>query len=78
MSDWLTDMHLISAGRFGEMDGYVGYMEQYATSHQELDEDGAFQQEVVNVATALGRAVKLGRSGRLEDPGAELSDPAPK
>lgn len=78
LSDWLTDMHLISAGRFGEMDGYIGYMEKYATSHQELDEDHAFQREVLNTAMALGRAVQLARSGQFGDPGAELSDPAPK
>jgi hypothetical protein len=53
-------------------------MEQYATSHRELDEDRAFQQEVLNTAKALGRAVKLARNGRFEDPGAELSDPDPK
>ncbi len=50
LSDWLTDMCLISSGRFGEADGYVGYMEPYATSHQALDEDAAFRQETLNVA----------------------------
>lgn len=78
LSDWLTDMHLISAGRFGELDGYVGYMEQYATSHRDLDNDCAFQQEVLNVARALGNAVRLARSGRLEEPGAGLEEPNPK
>ncbi|MEK9285412.1 flavodoxin family protein [Bradyrhizobium sp. ISRA442] len=78
LSDWLTDMRLISAGRFAELDGYVGYMEPYATSHQALDHDREFQQEVTNTARALGRAVKLARSGRFEDPGAGLSDPTPK
>ncbi|MBR0739236.1 flavodoxin family protein [Bradyrhizobium liaoningense] len=78
LSDWLTDMQLISAGRFGELDGYVGYMEPYATSHRALDEDGEFQEEVVNAARALGNAVRLARSGRLEEPGAGLADPNPK
>jgi multimeric flavodoxin WrbA len=78
LSDWLTDMHLISAGRFGELDGYVGYMEQYASSHSELDEDSEFQREVVNAAKALGRAVELARTGRLDEPGAGLADPNPK
>src|SRR5438477_7064067 len=50
LSDWLTDMSLISAGRFAEADGYIGYMEPYATSHEALDEDLAFQQEVQNAA----------------------------
>ncbi|RXH42624.1 MULTISPECIES: flavodoxin family protein [Bradyrhizobium] len=78
LSDWLTDMQLISAGRFAELDGYVGYMEPYATSHRELDEDDEFQQQVQNAARALGNAVRLARSGRLEEPGARLADPNPK
>ncbi|MBH5386936.1 flavodoxin family protein [Bradyrhizobium diversitatis] len=78
LSDWLTDMQLISAGRFAELDGYVGYMEPYATSHRDLDEDREFQQEVQNAARALGNAVRLARSGRLEEPGAGLADPNPK
>jgi multimeric flavodoxin WrbA len=78
LSDWLTDMHLVSAGRFGELDGYVGYMEPYACSHQALDEDSEFQSEVRNAARALGNAIRLARSGRLRDPGADLQDPNPK
>ena len=39
--------------------GYVGYMEPYATSCQELDEDREFQQEVLNVAGALGSESKM-------------------
>ena len=77
LSDWLTDMHLVSSGRFGEMDGYVGYMEKYATSHRDLDEDRAFQQEVLNAARALGNAVGLARE-RRDDPAAGLEDPNPK
>lgn len=78
LSDWLTDMHLVSAGRFAELDGYVGYMEPYATSHQELDEDREFQEEVVNAARALGNAVQLARLGQLRDPGTHIADPNPK
>jgi multimeric flavodoxin WrbA len=78
LSDWLTDMELISAGRTAELEGYIGYMEPYAASHQELDRDKAFQQEVVNAARALGTAVRLARSGRHEDPAAGLEDPKPK
>ncbi|WP_440640771.1 flavodoxin family protein [Bradyrhizobium sp. PUT101] len=78
LSDWLTDMQLISAGRFAELDGYVGYMEPYATSHRSLDEDREFQQKVQNAARALGNAVRLARSGRLADPDAGLADPNPK
>jgi hypothetical protein len=54
LADWLTDMGLISAGRTAETDGYVGYMEPYATGHQALDRDQVFQQETTNVARALG------------------------
>jgi multimeric flavodoxin WrbA len=78
LSDWLTDMSLIEAGRVAELDGYVGYMEPYATSHQALDDDQAFQKEVVNAARALGNAVLLHRAGRYESPGTGLVDPEPK
>ena len=78
LSDWLTDMNLISAGNMAECDGYVGYMKPYATSHENFDEDTAFQEEVRNAALALGTAVNLARAGRLENPAEGLSDPAPK
>ncbi|MBV9460503.1 MAG: flavodoxin family protein [Bradyrhizobium sp.] len=78
LADWLTDMSLISAGRVAEVDGYVGYMGPYAISHDALDKDDAFQQEVRNAARALGSAVKLARSGGLHDPGSGLTDPNPK
>jgi hypothetical protein len=61
-----------------EIDGYVGYMEPYATSHRALDDDGEFQEEVRNAARALGNAVRLARSGQLREPGEGLSDPNPK
>src|ERR1700712_3009005 len=76
--DWLTDMSLISAGGMAETDGYIGYMEPYATSHAALDEDDAFQEEVRNVARALGNAVKLHRAGKYQEPGKGLADPNPK
>ena len=78
LSDWLTDMGLISAGRTAEADGYVGYMEPYATAHQALDEDREFQEEVLNAARALGNAVKLSRAGKFENPAKGLVDPNPK
>jgi multimeric flavodoxin WrbA len=78
LSDWLTDMSLVSVGRTGEADGYLGYMEPYATSHRALDEDAAFQEEVRNVARTLGNAVKLARAGKLDNPGTGLADPEPK
>ena len=78
LSDWLTDMSLISAGRTSEADGYIGYMEPYATSHHALDQDQEFQHEVLNVARALGHAVRLSRDGKLENPAKGLADPNPK
>jgi multimeric flavodoxin WrbA len=76
--DWLTDMSLISAGGTAETDGYIGYMKPYATAHEALDEDKAFQEEVLNVARALGKAVNLHRGGKYEEPGKGLVDPQPK
>jgi len=78
LADWLTDMGLISAGRFAETDGYIGYMEPYATSHQALDGDDAFCKDVINAARSLGKAVKLARNGMLEDPGRGLVELKPK
>jgi hypothetical protein len=43
-----------------------------------LNEDQAFQEEVRNVARALGNAVKLSRAGRLENPSHDLLKPEPK
>jgi multimeric flavodoxin WrbA len=76
--DWLTDMSLISAGGMSEADGYIGYMEPYATSHQALDDNEAFQENVRNVARALGQAVLLHRAGKYQEPGEGLVDPNPK
>jgi multimeric flavodoxin WrbA len=78
LSDWLTDTGLISVGRTGELDGYIGYMEPYATSHQALDEDVAFQEETLNVARALGNAIRLSREGKLQDSAKGLVEPNPK
>jgi hypothetical protein len=50
LSDWLTDMSLVQASRTAEVDGYIGYMEPYATSHEGLDKDEAFQQQTRNAA----------------------------
>jgi multimeric flavodoxin WrbA len=78
MVDWAHDMHLISAGANGELDAYVGYYEPYATSHQALDRDEPFQQEVRNAALTLMEAVTAKREGRLVTAGTKLKDPRPK
>ena len=76
--DWLKDLGLISAGPFAELDRYVGYYEPYATNHDALDHDRAFQEETRNAARALVQAVKLLRRGQLTQPGAHLKQPRAK
>jgi multimeric flavodoxin WrbA len=76
--DWLKDMGLVSAGHAAELDRYVGYYEPYATSHDTLDGDTAFQEETRNAARALIAAVKLLRQGKLAQPDARLRDVRPK
>jgi hypothetical protein len=55
----------------------VGKGESVAPDH-ESGEDKVFQDEVLNVARALGAAIELARTGHLEDPGKCLKDPQPK
>ncbi len=78
LADWLTDMSLVSVGRISEVDGYIGYMEPYATSHRALDDDRAFQREVQNASHGLGNAIRLACAGKLEDPSEGLTDPVQK
>jgi len=68
LSDWLTDIEMISAGALAEKGGYIGYEEPYATSHQSLDEDEAFQQDVRSAALTLARAIKLQNERKLVQP----------
>ena len=78
LSDWLSDMGLIAAGRAAQVDGYVGYYKPYATSHDDLDREKDFQQEVRNAAHSLIHAVRLLRRGALKQPDARLREPRPK
>jgi multimeric flavodoxin WrbA len=78
LADWASDMHLMLAGTKSEVDGYIGYFEPYATSHEALDRDVAFQAEVRNAALALMEAVEAKRAGRLVEPGSQLKEPRPK
>ena len=66
LSDWLTDIAMISAGTLAEKDGYIGYEEPYATSHQALDKDDAFQQDVCSAALTLVRGINLQSKHQLE------------
>jgi multimeric flavodoxin WrbA len=78
LSDWLEWMGLIQAGARAGLDRYIGYYEPYATSHEALDRDTALFEEVQNVASAVGEAVRLMRAGELDNPGASLPRPRPK
>jgi multimeric flavodoxin WrbA len=78
ISGWLRDAGLIEAGSMSQLAALVGYMQPYATSHEELDRDVAFQEEVRNAARALVQAVKLMRNGELKLPDAGLRPPRKK
>jgi hypothetical protein len=78
LSDWLDWMELIDAGAQARLDRYLGYYEPYATSHEAMDKNEAFQEEVRNVARAVAYAVRMQRSGALADPDLGLRSPRPK
>jgi multimeric flavodoxin WrbA len=78
LSDWGSDMHLVSAGAKAERDAYIGYYESYATSHEALDRDKDFQEEVRNAARTLTEAVEGKRKGLVVEGGASLKEPRPK
>lgn len=78
LADWLDWMGLIDAGRFSQLERYIGYYESYALSHETLDRDHAVQEEVRNVAKAMARAVVKLRAGGLSVSTAGFSSPRPK
>jgi len=78
LTDWLNDMGLIAAGRAALVDSYVGYYQPYATSHDELDADKDFHEEVRNAARALVNAVRQSRRGEFKQPDRSLKEPRPK
>ena len=78
LTDWLDWMGLVDAGSFARLDRYLGYYESYAESHEALDRDQDFQEEVRNVARAVMKAVEELRAGRLSQPDRALHAPRPK
>ena len=78
LSDWLDWMGLIDSGAQSRLDRFVGYYESYAKSHEVMDKDIAFQQEVTTVALAVANAVKQLRAGKLIPPDAALEKPRKK
>lgn len=78
LSDWLRSMELIPAGPQAELDRYIGYWKPYATSHCELDEDRAVQDEVRNAARTLREAVLAHRRGLSITAGERVQQPRQK
>lgn len=78
LTDWLDWMGLIDAGALAKLDRFLGYFESYAQSHDVLDRDMAFQEEVRNVARSVGNAVRELRAGHLSQPAQRLRQPRPK
>ena len=78
LTDWLADIGLQPAGHSAVIDRYVGYYRPYATSHEDLDRDAAFQEEVRNAARSLVNGVRLLRRGALMRPDAGLRGPREK
>jgi multimeric flavodoxin WrbA len=78
LADWMTDIGMHAAGHHALLDDYIGYYEPYATSHQELDADVDFQEDVQGAAIALVNAVKLLRAGKFVVPDAGIHESRPK
>lgn len=78
LTDWLMDIGMIPSGHLSQLDRYVGYLTPYATSHDDLDADKDFQDDVRNAARALVQAVKDRRSGKLQSPDRGLHEARPK
>ncbi len=78
LTDWMIDIGMIPSGHLALIDRYVGYLTPYATSHDDLDKDTDFQDDVRNAAHALVQAVKDRRSGKLEPPDRGLHEARPK
>lgn len=78
LCDWLQDIGMIGCGHKSQFGAYVGYLEPYATSHKDLDEDTDFQEDVKNSARALIEGVRLLRRGELKQPDAFLTESRPK
>ncbi len=78
LSEWLEEMDLISAGANANVARYIGYMEEYATSHEALDKDHAVMMEVRNAASTLALATEAKRAGKLQVFEREWNEPRPK
>jgi multimeric flavodoxin WrbA len=78
LHDWLVDMKLVPAGPASQVGRYVGYYRPYATSHDDLDADEAFEQEVRNAADAVVETARRLRRGECGPTEADEAEPRPK
>jgi multimeric flavodoxin WrbA len=78
LTDWMSDIGMIQSGHLALVDRYVGYLTPYATSHNDLDQDTDFQDDVRNAALTLIQAVKDRRSGKLQPADRGLREARPK
>jgi multimeric flavodoxin WrbA len=79
LTDWLNDMSLIPADTEGFKDRLIGYMQPYATSHDDLDKDQDVFKEIDNMAIALAAKVsQLRNHPELLIDKELLVDPRPK
>ncbi len=76
LSDWLTSMHLVAAGRDAELDRYIGYWRPYATSHAEFESERQLHEEIKLAARTLMAALQAQREGKLAPP--EMVSKAPR
>ncbi len=78
LSDWLGWMGLVPSGGQAQLDRFLGYYESYADSHDVLDREAAFHDEVRNVARAVAATVRRLRAGQLHQGDEGLARPRPK
>jgi multimeric flavodoxin WrbA len=78
LTDWLSDIGMISAGPTALVDTWIGWYEPYATSHQALDTDRDLFVEVAQAAETLAALVTQIRSGEYKAPDAGLKPPREK
>ncbi len=77
LHDWLTEIGLEVAGAPAQLDRYIGYMQPYATSHADLDDDPDLFAEAKNLARTVAERLRQRFAG-AEVPGSRLENPRPK
>ena len=78
LADWLNWIGLVDSGFQALLERYVGYYEPYYNSHDTLDADTDFQEEVRNVARSVAMMVDGLRSGKMVLPQQQVKSPRPK